>query len=68
MFQSFTFPSDMEHFKLDDEGRLRRKAISMAIDRQSIVDKVLNGIGTPAVEWSAPVIPGYSTPSRATRR
>ena len=60
VFQSFTFPSDMEHFKLDDEGRLRRKAISMAIDRQSIVDKVLNGIGTPAVEWSAPVIPGYS--------
>ena len=60
VFQSFTFPSDMEHFKLDDEGRLRRKAISMAIDRQSIVDKVLNGIGTPAIEWSAPVIPGYS--------
>lgn len=60
VFQSFTFPSTMEHFKLDEEGRLRRQAISMAINRQQIIDKLYNGQGTAAVDWTAPIIPGYS--------
>ncbi|MFT8574214.1 MAG: ABC transporter substrate-binding protein [Bifidobacterium aquikefiri] len=60
VFQSFTFPSTLTHFKLDKEGRLRRAAVSMSIDRKTIVSKVLGGVGTPAVDYTSPVTPGYS--------
>ncbi|MDF7664103.1 ABC transporter substrate-binding protein [Bifidobacterium sp. ESL0763] len=59
--QQFTIPANLEHFKAGtEEGTLRRQAISMAIDRKGIVKKVLNGVGEPAKEFTAPVIPGYS--------
>lgn len=58
--QSFTFAANQKHFSLDDEGRLRRAAVSMAIDREQIIDKVSNGTNTPAVDFTAPLIPGYS--------
>ena len=35
-------------------------AVCYAIDRQAICDKVLNGLGTPAVEFTSPKTPGYS--------
>lgn len=61
VIQTFTIPSNLEHFNnTTEEGRLRRQAISMAIDRKALVDKVLNGIGTPAVEFTSPLTPGYS--------
>ncbi|WEV46166.1 ABC transporter substrate-binding protein [Bifidobacterium sp. ESL0690] len=59
--QQFTIPSDLPHFQAGtEEGTLRRQAISMSIDRNTIVKKVLNGTGEPAHEFTAPVIPGYS--------
>ncbi len=59
--QTFTIPADLEHWKCDtEEGQLRRQALSMAINREQIVSKVLNGIGTVATDFTAPVIPGYS--------
>ena len=61
VIQTFTIPSDLEHWKTStEEGQLRRQALSMAIDRQAICDKVLNGLGTPAVEFTSPKTPGYS--------
>ena len=37
--QTFTIPSDLDHFKSNtEEGVLRRQAISMAINRKTIVD------------------------------
>jgi oligopeptide transport system substrate-binding protein len=36
-----------------------RQALSMAIDRELIVDKVLNGLGLPAYGWVPPGIAGY---------
>lgn len=36
-----------------------KKAISMAIDRQTIVDQVLSGTATPATGWVSPVVDGY---------
>lgn len=61
VFQSFTIPSSLEHFDVTtEEGQLRRQAISMAIDRESICDSILNGLGTPAVDFTSPKIPGYS--------
>jgi oligopeptide transport system substrate-binding protein len=35
-----------------------RKAISMAIDRQSIVDKIFQGAYTPATSWVSPIVDG----------
>jgi oligopeptide transport system substrate-binding protein len=60
-YYSFTFPAKLKHFVLGTkEGTLRRKAISMSINREQLCSKVLGGIGTPAVDYISPVIPGYS--------
>ena len=59
--QTFTIPSNLEHFDVTtEEGTLRRQAISMAINREQLTDKVLNGVGTPAVDFTSPLTPGYS--------
>lgn len=57
IFHSFTIPERLEHFG-GEEGRLRRQAISMAIDRQQIVDTIFNGTRTPAVDFTTPAIDG----------
>lgn len=59
IFQSFTIPTKLEHFT-GEEGALRRQAISMAIDRQLITDKVFQGTRTPASDFTSPVIDGWS--------
>ncbi|NEG88908.1 peptide ABC transporter substrate-binding protein [Bifidobacterium aerophilum] len=59
--QTFTIPSSLEHFDVTtEEGQLRRQAISKAINREQLTDKVLNGTGTPAVDFTSPLTPGYS--------
>ncbi|WP_308291610.1 ABC transporter substrate-binding protein [Microbacterium sp. G2-8] len=59
IFQSFTIPQEMEHFS-GEEGKLRRQAISMAIDRESITDVIFQGTRTPASDFTSPVIDGWS--------
>lgn len=62
VIQTFTIPSSLEHFQTNtEEGQLRRQAISMAIDRSSIIDKVLSGAGTAPTDFTSPLTPGYST-------
>ena len=58
-FKSLTIPQNLAHFT-GEEGRLRRAAISLAIDRERIVDKVLSGTATVATDFTAPSIAGYS--------
>lgn len=58
--QSFTIPTFMDHFKMDEEGRLRRQAISMSIDRKQVIDKVLGGLAMQPTDFTSPTIPGYS--------
>jgi len=68
IFQSITIPSDTKNFtKPDvykhfqgDEGKLRRAAISHAIDRDTITDVIFDGTRTPAHDFTSPVIDGYS--------
>lgn len=60
IFQSFSIPVDAEHFKMDEEGKLRRQAISMAINREEICDKIFSGTRTPADDFSSPAIGAYS--------
>ena len=61
VIQQFTIPSGLKHFEAGtEEGTLRRQAISMAINRNNICEKVLNGTGTPASDFTSPLPPGYS--------
>ena len=59
IFQSFTIPERLAHFS-GDEGKLRRAAISMAINREEITDVVFQGTRTPASDFTSPVIAGWS--------
>ncbi len=57
LFQSFTVPQKGKGFT-GEAGKLRRKAISMAIDRKTICEQLFAGTRTPATDYVAPVIPG----------
>lgn len=59
IFQSFTIPARLPHFD-GEEGKLRRAAISKAINREEITDVIFSGTRTPAHDFTSPVIDGYS--------
>ncbi|MDR0365903.1 MAG: ABC transporter substrate-binding protein [Bifidobacteriaceae bacterium] len=59
IFQSFTISQNLDHFK-GEEGKLRRAAISMAIDREAITEKIFQGTRSPAQDFTSPVLPGWS--------
>ncbi|NIJ05990.1 peptide ABC transporter substrate-binding protein [Frigoribacterium faeni] len=60
VFQGMTIPQYLAHFGDDEEGKLRRQAISMAINRDDVTKVIFQGTRTPAKDWTSPVIPGYS--------
>ena len=59
VFQSFTIPQKLEHFS-GEEGKLRRQAISLAINREEVTEKIFNKTRTPAKDFTTPVAEGYS--------
>jgi len=59
VFQSFTIMEGAPHFT-GEEGKLRRAALSMAINRPEITDVIFQGTRTPAKDWTSPVIAGWS--------
>ncbi|MEP7765290.1 ABC transporter substrate-binding protein [Sanguibacter sp. 25GB23B1] len=59
IFQSFTIAQNLEHFE-GEEGNLRRQAISMAIDRESITETIFMGTRTPAADFTSPTIAGWN--------
>lgn len=58
-FSSITIPERLAHFK-GEEGQLRRAAISEAVNRKQITDKVFNGARTPARDFTSPVLDGWT--------
>lgn len=60
-YTGFAIPATVKHFGWDKEGRLRRRALSRAIDRKTVVSKIFSDTATPAVDYTAPVIAGYDT-------
>ncbi|MDF2574084.1 MAG: transporter substrate-binding protein [Agromyces sp.] len=56
---TITIPERLAHWS-GEEGNLRRQAVSHAIDRAEITDVIFNGTRTPAKDFTAPVIDGYS--------
>ncbi|WP_207770796.1 peptide ABC transporter substrate-binding protein [Microbacterium testaceum] len=59
VFQSFTIPDRLAHFG-GEEGKLRRQALSMAINRDEITKTIFQGTRTPASDFTSPVIDGWS--------
>jgi oligopeptide transport system substrate-binding protein len=59
IFQGFNMPYYLEHWS-GEEGKLRRAALSMAIDRKEITDVIFQGTRTPATDFTSPVLDGYS--------
>jgi len=59
VFQSYTIGQFLPHFS-GEEGILRRQALSMAIDREQITEKIFSGTRTPAADFTSPVIAGWS--------
>ena len=59
VFQSFTIPEKMEHFGDDEEGQLRRQAISLAVNREEVTDKIFLGTRVPAKDFTSTVVDGY---------
>ncbi|GAB2533184.1 peptide ABC transporter substrate-binding protein [Brachybacterium huguangmaarense] len=57
VFQSFTIPQNDPNFS-GEAGKLRRQAISRAINRKEICDSLFFGTRTPATDFVAPVIDG----------
>jgi oligopeptide transport system substrate-binding protein len=56
---SFTIPESLKGFS-GEEGNLRRQALSMAIDRKEITEKLFDGTRSPATDFSSPLMPGYT--------
>lgn len=58
VFQSFAIPHK-GHFE-GEEGKLRRQAISMAVNRDEITQTIFLGTRTPAKDFTSPVVDGYN--------
>ncbi|OKL48781.1 ABC transporter substrate-binding protein [Boudabousia liubingyangii] len=56
---TFTIPNRLKHFE-GEEGKLRRKAISLAINREEITKVIFNGTKAPARDFTAPSIAGWN--------
>ncbi|WP_026460683.1 peptide ABC transporter substrate-binding protein [Schaalia suimastitidis] len=59
VFQSFTIPARLAHFD-GEEGKLRRQAISMSINRDEVTEAIFGGTRIPAKDFSSPVVDGYT--------
>ena len=57
---TITIPSSLPGFGENDEGKLRRAAISRAINREEITDAIFDGSRIPAQDFSSPLMPGYT--------
>lgn len=57
--QTIGFPEYVPQLS-GEAGRLRRQAISHAINREEITEAIFFGTRTPATDFSSPVIEGYS--------
>ena len=59
-FQGLAIDVTHEHWNMDEEGRARRAAICRAIDRKLICDKLYYGTRTPAKDFTAPTVAGWT--------
>lgn len=58
-FASVTIPDSLKGFA-GEEGKLRRAAISMAINRGEVTKAIYNDTRTPAKDFTSPVLDGWT--------
>lgn len=56
--QTITIPVRLAHFS-GEEGKLRRQAISHAINREEITKTIFSDTRSPAVDFTSPVVNGF---------
>ncbi|MDM7887133.1 ABC transporter substrate-binding protein [Curtobacterium sp. RHCJP20] len=59
IFQAFYMPYYLQHWS-GEEGKLRREALSLSVNRKQITDKIFDGTRTPAKDFTSPVISGWN--------
>lgn len=57
--QSLAVPEYLDNWK-GEAGKLRRQALSLAIDRDEVTKVIFNGTRTPATDFTAPTVEGYT--------
>ncbi|OKL46885.1 hypothetical protein BSR29_05880 [Boudabousia liubingyangii] len=57
---SIGIPMNAPHFQ-GEEGRLRRAAISMAIDRPEVIKAIFNNTKQPAEDFTSPAVDGWKS-------
>ena len=57
---TITIPESLPGFAKGEEGNLRRQAISKAINREEITDKIFDGSRIPSTDFSSPLMPGFT--------
>ena len=57
---TITIPESLAGFEKGEEGNLRRQAISKAINREEITDKIFDGSRIPSTDFSSPLMPGFT--------
>lgn len=63
--QSLMIPEWLPRFG-GEEGVLRRRAVSLAIDREAIIEEVFAGVHTPALDLTTPLLGGFRDDLEAT--
>lgn len=63
--QSLMIPEWLPRFG-GEEGVLRRRAVSLAIDREAIIEEVFAGLHTPAADFTTPLLGGFRDDLEAT--
>ncbi len=59
LITTLTISENLEHFT-GEEGKLRRAALSMATDRDEIIDVIFEGTNIAAKDFTSPVVDGYT--------
>lgn len=57
---TITIPESLPGFAKGEEGNLRRQAISKAINREEICEKIFDGARIPSTDFSSPLMPGFT--------
>lgn len=58
--KTITIPESLPGFEKGEAGNLRRQAISKAINRDEIADKIFDGAVVSSTDFSSPLMPGFT--------
>ncbi|NLB47658.1 MAG: ABC transporter substrate-binding protein [Microbacteriaceae bacterium] len=60
LLTTLTISQNLPHFAIDEEGILRRQALSLATDREEITEVIFKGTNLPSRDFSSSAVDGYN--------